>query len=201
MIKTFYLVRHGVKENLAGDPPLSNLGVKQAEVTADYLNNLNIKKIYSSPLKRTLQTAEIISKKLGLIPVVDDRLTERINWDGTNSLENFLNEFRKTDLDLNYQPTYGLSSAESGKRMKELLDNVSKNKSNKTLFVAHGGAIIDILLTLFSENELTSHNKDFMTVKSFGSIPECSITILKVENGKYNLEQLASINHLISPLV
>lgn len=42
MVKTFYLVRHGLKENLAGDPPLSKLRVKQAETTADYFSTLSV---------------------------------------------------------------------------------------------------------------------------------------------------------------
>lgn len=201
MIKTFYLVRHGTKENLAGDPPLSNLGIKQAEITANYLNSLGIKKIYSSPLKRTLQTAQIIADKLKLSITIDDRLTERINWNGTDSFEHFLSEWGKTDLDENYKPGYGFSSIESGKRIKELLDKVSNtSKFDRVLFASHGGVIIDLLLNLFSEDELTNFNKDFMIIKSNGAIPECSITIIKTEDGKYYLEQLASTKHLVLPL-
>lgn len=197
MIKTFYLVRHGTKENLAGDPPLSNIGVKQAELTANYFSNTGIKEIYSSPLKRCFQTAKIIAEELKLDVKTDERLTERMNWDGKSSFKNFLNEWRKADLDETYQPADGFSSKESGRRMKEVLQKVSNiPRNDRVLFVSHGGSIGDLLLNLFSENELIEHNKNFMVTRSNGSIPECSITILKIENGKYYLEQLASTKHL-----
>lgn len=195
-MKTFYLTRHGAKEKVAGDPPLSKFGIKQAEATAEHLSSLNIDKIYSSPLKRTLQTAQIIGEKLKLNITIDERLAERMNWNGTDSFEHFLKEWHKTDLDENYQPPYGFSSEESGRRMKEVLDEASQTENKKILFAAHGGIIVDLLLNLFSENELTSYSKDFIITRSTGLIGECSITILKVENGKYQLEQLASTKHL-----
>lgn len=198
MAKTFYLIRHGLKENLAGDPPLSTIGRKQAEVTAKYLTSLKIRKIYSSPLRRTFQTANIIAKEFGLKIIKDERLTERMNWYGIDSLENFLKEWRKTDMNRNYRPSYGFSSKESGERMKEALDLAASNGEDRAVFVTHGGSTEDLLLTLFSENELEIHNRDFMMLRSNGLIKECSITILKVEKGVYQLEQLASTKHLTS---
>ena len=68
---TFLLVRHGYtewieKEILHGisDLPLSEFGLKQAELTAQYLKNTKIDRMYSSPLLRTMQTAEKISKTI-----------------------------------------------------------------------------------------------------------------------------------------
>lgn len=53
---TFYLLRHGDKEFLPSDPSLNPTGIKQAEITAKYLQNKNITAIYASPLKRAQQT-------------------------------------------------------------------------------------------------------------------------------------------------
>ncbi len=60
------LVRHGetewnVEEIYRGriDVKLNGVGVKQAELLGRYLSNLKLGAIYSSPLKRALDTANI----------------------------------------------------------------------------------------------------------------------------------------------
>jgi len=62
------LARHGETEwNVAEifrgriDIELNETGMKQAELLAEYLSDLKIDAIYSSPLKRALNTAEIIA--------------------------------------------------------------------------------------------------------------------------------------------
>lgn len=77
-----YAVRHGEDENddLIGgweDAPIDEAGVKDAKEAASYLKNRGIKMIYASDMKRTLETAKIICKELGLDPnaiVTDFRL-------------------------------------------------------------------------------------------------------------------------------
>ncbi|HSQ27579.1 MAG TPA: histidine phosphatase family protein [Anaerolineales bacterium] len=69
-----YLVRHG--ENPANltkefscrkvDYPLTEKGQLQARQTGSYFSAKNIQAIYTSPLKRTVESAEIISKVLDL---------------------------------------------------------------------------------------------------------------------------------------
>jgi len=65
---TIILVRHGETEwNVAEifrgriDVDLNETGIKQAELLAEYLSDLKINAIYSSPLKRALKTAETIA--------------------------------------------------------------------------------------------------------------------------------------------
>jgi broad specificity phosphatase PhoE len=62
------LARHGetgwnVEEIFRGriDVELNETGLKQAELLAEYLSNIKISAIYSSPLKRALKTAESIA--------------------------------------------------------------------------------------------------------------------------------------------
>jgi len=64
-----FLIRHGrtewnKKKVFRGhiDIPLDEVGKNQAEATGKFLQNINLSVIYSSPLKRALQTAEIIKK-------------------------------------------------------------------------------------------------------------------------------------------
>jgi len=68
-----YLVRHGetdwnYEQRVQGisDVPINDRGEKQAYQLAESLQNLNIKVIYSSPLRRAQQTAKIISEALSM---------------------------------------------------------------------------------------------------------------------------------------
>jgi broad specificity phosphatase PhoE len=78
------LVRHGQSTwNAEGrwqgraDPPLSDLGRRQAEVAADAIGELGIIRIFASPLVRAHQTATIVGNALGLPIEADPRLQER----------------------------------------------------------------------------------------------------------------------------
>jgi probable phosphomutase (TIGR03848 family) len=86
------LIRHGENdymknERLAGRSPgvhLNEVGQSQAEKVAEYLKNLPIKAIYSSPLERTWETAEPLAKALQLeiIPRQDLLEVDYGEWQG-----------------------------------------------------------------------------------------------------------------------
>ncbi|HCS40176.1 MAG TPA: phosphoglycerate mutase [Anaerolineaceae bacterium] len=68
-----YLVRHGrtdlLGKMLCGNTPgihLNEEGREQAQKAADYLCNFPIKAIYSSPIERAFETAEIIGRECSL---------------------------------------------------------------------------------------------------------------------------------------
>src|SRR3954451_12544238 len=66
------LIRHALpiriegEEGTAADPELADLGHEQARALADYLAGEHIDRLYVSPLRRAVQTAEPVSKQLGL---------------------------------------------------------------------------------------------------------------------------------------
>jgi len=98
------LVRHGetdwnVAEVFRGrvDVELNATGVKQAELLAEYLSNLGLNAIYSSPLQRALRTAEVIGEHNQLEVAVAPGLT-----------------------DIDYGEWQGLSHQEVRERYKEL---------------------------------------------------------------------------------
>ena len=83
-MNTLYLVRHG--ENRANitkefshtkvDYPLTEKGELQARQTAEYFRERHVDEVYSSPLKRALQTAEMIAATKGLPVTVIESLRE-----------------------------------------------------------------------------------------------------------------------------
>lgn len=83
-MNTIYLVRHGEnKANITKEfsykkvnYPLTPKGVIQAQQTAEYFLDKHIDAIYTSPLKRTRETAQIIGQALGLEPIVKEQFRE-----------------------------------------------------------------------------------------------------------------------------
>ncbi|GIU92904.1 MAG: phosphoglycerate mutase [Acidimicrobiia bacterium] len=83
MVRLVHLVRHGEVENprhlvYASLPGfhLSELGRTQAEETASYLSSRTVAAVWSSPLERAVETAEVIARRHGLEVGVDERLGE-----------------------------------------------------------------------------------------------------------------------------
>ncbi|NWG17384.1 MAG: histidine phosphatase family protein [Chloroflexi bacterium] len=57
--------------------PLNDLGRRQARKLAQFIRNIGLSALYSSDLRRAVETAEILSEQLGFAPVYDSRLRER----------------------------------------------------------------------------------------------------------------------------
>ncbi len=82
-ITRLIFVRHGRTEtNSKGrigsvnDSPLVEVGIEQAHAVAERLRKFDVDAIYSSPLLRTKQTAEIIASGLDLPVTYDTNLLE-----------------------------------------------------------------------------------------------------------------------------
>lgn len=142
-----YFVRHGEVENpdqikygrLPGFPLTQN-GKSQVEVAAEKLVGAGIEAIYASPLLRTKQSAEIISQKLGLPIIYDDRLLEHDHGKYTGVK---IEEYKKME--------YWRDGAETlekcGDRVLDFLYDVkSQNKYSAIAVVGHGGPIVMAIL-------------------------------------------------------
>src|SRR5215218_4766469 len=77
------LARHGETDDNAArrfqghlDPPLNARGREQARALGDGLAGAGVRELWSSPLRRALETARIAGERLGLQPRLDDRLME-----------------------------------------------------------------------------------------------------------------------------
>lgn len=149
---TLFVVRHGQDTyNLADllnghtDTELTGLGREQARIVAQKLKGKNISTIYSSPLKRTQETAQIIAKEIGLADVVADRrlierdfgvLTGKPRADIPKYAKNLLHTdrvvyFLEADGAESFPSTYG--------RAQEFLEYVSKNSGGANILaVTHG---------------------------------------------------------------
>lgn len=83
-MQSIIFLRHGQAINntdriLAGRTegvPLTNTGIKQAELAAKFLKKMNVSAIYSSPIERAKKTAEIVASHNSLDYSIDKRLIE-----------------------------------------------------------------------------------------------------------------------------
>lgn len=195
----FYIIKHANRKVTKGNPSLTKLGIRQAQLTGSYLKRIPIAAVYSSPLKRTLETAHYIAKELNLKVHIDKRLRERMNWgdNPTQSFEEFIKEWDYASNHRDFQPTVGDSSSrKAGKRLEAVIKDLAKRYRNThVVIVTHGGIISDMLRNVFPEHELRKF-KDKFPEEREKHILDCSITVIKRNRGKYYLKKFASTEHL-----
>lgn len=157
MATTLYLIRHGATEGNhekrykgSIDVPISQEGIEQVRRTAEFiraeLQGGSLSAVYSSPLSRALNSAELIAAPYGLEPVVDDNLRERHFgiWEGMTFAEireKYPVEFKGwADNPLEHSPVEGESSIAVRDRIVPAVEEiVSRHSDEEIAIVAHGG--------------------------------------------------------------
>jgi broad specificity phosphatase PhoE len=162
-----YLVQHGEKERLPGDPGLTQAGRDQAIRAGQWLRDQGIRRLYSSPLRRALQTADGIASVTGLSIRTDARLRERLNWDGRESYEAFLARWARTTDDRDLVPAGEESARQAGARLLAFLADLGA--PGPVAAVTHGGVTIELLRTLLGDDGLPP---DLLSA----GVPPCAIT-------------------------
>lgn len=164
MHKVFYIFRHGETDyNIVRrwqgcgiDSPLNATGIGQAEDLAGRLADKGLQIIYSSPLKRARQTAEIVAQKLRLAVRVDIGLREGCLGKTEGMLKTEVAEkFPETyalwyapDNDMNVAFPDGETKNQIQERMSEVFQNLL-NTSEEVIGVASHSASIRYFLMKF----------------------------------------------------
>lgn len=164
---TLYLLRHG--ESLANvkrlfavkkeDLRLSEAGVNQVNGQADLLKTIGFGCIYTSPLLRARQTANILAQKLNCTVVVSDSLTEVnvgvLDGKSQDSLksqalyESVLRGWELGHTNLGFPNGETLSEVE--RRFGGFLDDVESKQEKCALVIGHC-LLFMAVLWLFCEN-------------------------------------------------
>ncbi|MGB6592448.1 MAG: histidine phosphatase family protein [Candidatus Nitrosopolaris sp.] len=187
-------MRHGQAENnvnkiLVGrhiESHLTAYGRQQVEDTARYLQNVPIEKVYVSPVTRTVETAKIVSKILGISYEIDERLYEidlgkLVGMNYEDIIHKYGNLFLKFYAESdNVLSNYGVESFTAVKRrIKDLMDEITEKEHDKNvLMITHLDPIkaaISALLDLKPEALFHWH------------IRNAALTILKHESRIYSL--------------
>lgn len=153
----FYLMRHGearqnvlrILDSFPGNSAfgLTDLGKCQAESMAREIVRLGAEFVFSSPMRRTRETADIVAKASGLSVRHDDRLRELGfgSWHGTPA-EAFLGPHGKYHdplLRIDGNPEEGLESARDMRaRLADFLEDVlAEHEGARIAVVSHGDPV------------------------------------------------------------
>lgn len=144
------LLRHGqtpmsVQKRYAGrsDAPLTEVGVQQAAAAAKRLASAGLGVIMTSPLLRTVQTAQAVAAVTGAAVVTDDgfRETDFGAWEGLTFAEvqeRWPAEIRAWLADPEVPPPGGESFTDVSARVTAALDRVLAARAGQTvLIVSH----------------------------------------------------------------
>ena len=151
---TVYLARHGESDwNAANrfqghsDRPLTELGRRQAEALADELvETASLTAVYSSPLRRALETAVAVASRIGLeaVPLEELREVDVGGWTGLSRAEaesRFPDAFRRW-LDGGEGWEDGETYADMAARaVGAVLRIAEAHPGGEVLVVSHGGPI------------------------------------------------------------
>ena len=202
---TLILVRHGESEwNRAGriqgqiNSPLTDLGINQAKAIREYLSGILLNQqleIYTSPLDRALQTAEIIAQGIEYPSrkiIIEERLNDfnvgeisgTFGWDKVAEIFPEQAQLRLQDP-MRFHPSGGESGAEFEARLRSLLEDL-KDDGTLKLMVSHGIVnkfIRDILKNL-SGKEMVELGESQNTIYRLEQGEETEIKILPLNRGK-----------------
>lgn len=222
---TIYLVRHGQTFfNTTGqvqgfaDSPLTEKGIDQAQQVGNHLSDIKFDTAFSSDLGRQRNTAkEILSKnkndKPELIehngfkewnyggyegrdnqemwnPIMEKHgLKFDENWTDYGKLHEILgdegiaNAIAENDP-LKVAETYDEITARGKEAMNEVITQTQK-KNGKNAVIVSSGSMIPTLLEITVPNEYKGED-----------IGNCSVTVLKYNDGKYTLETIGDTSFL-----
>lgn len=171
-----YIARHGETDSnkakkLMGqriDEPLNAEGIRQAQELSKIISR-DFDIIFTSPLKRAVETAKIISDHIN-VPIVERKeLIERDfgdlsgkGWDEMFDAVSGMTNLQKMDFEQNYdyRPFGGESAEEVRDRLLKFVDELKKYFSGKKILVVAHGGILKMAHYLFSEEPLRTgpHN-------------------------------------------
>lgn len=192
------IVRHGETiENKKGQlqgqllqGKLNKNGIIQANKLANRLRGEKIDAIYSSPLKRALDTAKIIGKLHPDTSIkIDKRIIERSlgNFEGM-----YLEKFKSLNLDINDEGIMDKENVEKiGKmieRVKNFIEELGEKEKKKTILICGHFWINNVInYHLLRKKEGLSEYKN---------IPNASLSIFELKNNSFSPITLGYNKHL-----
>lgn len=200
-----YFIRHGQtkwneEKRFQGhsDSPLTEKGISQAILLGEHLKEIEFDKFYSTSLKRAYDTAKYIRGNREIEITIFDAFKEISmgEMEGANR-EEFVKlyplqheYFFADQVEYDPSPYNGESFLELRERVKKGLEEfVELNKNYKRVLVVSHGATLKVLMHLI-------YQEDLSTLKDIEIPKNTSYSIVKYENGKYEVLDFSNISHL-----
>jgi len=198
-----YIVRHGQSEgNLHNaflghtDLDLTELGHKQAELTADYLDNISFDAIYSSDLLRAYNTGKHTADRKGLPIIKSERLREIFAGEWENKTFDALEREYYDDFTVTWKKDIGHARCTGGESVEELqnrfvpeVERIAKENEGKTIAIFTHATPIRVLKAAIDGISLD----ELMQVPWAGN---ASVTHVVVEDGKFSITEYG-VNHFL----
>lgn len=202
MLTKLILVRHAeaegnIKREFHGwtDGDITEKGHIQAKLAANKLKEVKIDVLYSSSMKRTLQTAGYIAEVKNLPIIPTDKLKE-INggqWEGQPWEElplKWPEEYRTWENKPHiHKMPKGESMEEFHKRLVEEVKYIIKNNEGKNICIVTHGTAIRTILCFF-------YGCGLEEMCNVGWHDNTSMTFIDYENGKFNVVIEGDASHL-----
>jgi broad specificity phosphatase PhoE len=200
MPKKIILIRHGEtdynrEKRWQGwiDIPLNRQGIRQARNLAKRLKSELVDAFYTSDLKRSVHTADLIAEELGIKLVKSEKLRERylgifegLTYDESETRYKKLLEKLFDFEDEDFSGHEGETHKQVKQRLKSFVDFLQSWHANQTvMIVTHGGSTYYLL--------------QFLTEEPLGEVRfgNTAITVLKKSvQGGYRIVTLSDISHL-----
>lgn len=198
-----YIIRHAEStwnklNRIQGhsNPPLSSLGKIQARLLAKRFKGIKIDKIYSSPLLRSLQTAQIISKALEKRIIKNQQLREVMlgDWEGKTAgdIDRMYNNkyqkwLRNGPTKVRIPGAENISSFRNRVR-RTVYKIVDENQEKDVIVVTHGGVIAAFLAHIL--------DADFDKLILGLHLPNTCVTLISFQEGRNCLIHIADTHHL-----
>ena len=148
-MKKIYIIRHCEAEGQDHQAQLTDIGCKQALEISEFISDLKVDRIISSPYKRAVQSIQPLAKRLNIDIEFDSRLTERVL--STNNLSDWIEKLKTSFEDIEVKFEGGESSQEAMKRIVNVVEEVFNSKYEHTILVSHGN-LISLLLKYYNRH-------------------------------------------------
>lgn len=188
---TVYLTRHGQTEwNIEkrlqghGNSPLTESGLRGAEELSKRLEDINIERIYTSPIERAYKTAIILkgNKKIDVVnheglkemnfgdfegKITEDVMKENPDWN--------INLIMQGNLEM--RAPNGETLAEVRERVSKAMDQIIQDNEGKTILIVGHGITLKAIMNYFKDKDV---NNEVMG--------QTTLTKVNVDGENFNIE-------------
>lgn len=196
MKTTIVLIRHGEtiwnkERRIQGqtDVPLSEEGIKEAKALVKTIKKFEINHVYTSGLKRAINTAEIAFKNTEISFKKHEGFNERNygiyegkTWEEVEKEHKGIHSFFLSDIEK------GESRLIFEKRVVKAFEEINKKHKGKTVLIVCHGGVINVLFRYFrgiSKDEVISYR-----------FPNASVSVVEIEKDKVVEKMIGDISHL-----
>ena len=200
---TVILIRHGQSEaNVGGffagwsNAPLSPLGMRQADTTAEYIvNNYKVNCVYASDLIRAFETGRAIAERfeIKIIPEKGMREISAGDWE-MHSFDQLTTEYAdEYDVWLkdigNAVCPNGESVAQLAERIQNTVERIAKENDGKTIVIVTHATPVRVM-------ECICRKLPIAEMRNVPWVSNASVTELQFNSGEWKIVKCGFDDHL-----